>query len=751
MTKHQVFASSPLKVRAVTDIGDLVLELYGDRAPKSVAAFLGYVDGGRYDGARFARTVHSGNDNGAPPIEVVQAFVDPGSEAPVEIEHESTALTGLTHQEGVVSLARRALGTGTPATFFISLARQPALDFGGARLPDGEGFAAFARVVDGLDLAREIQARPTLEEAPTDYLKGQLIAEPVMIHAMRREPLEPAAQLQALVEDYWAFRTREFPVEATAAGLRTDAHRLEGARLADHARRARVCAAMLARASTIDAAGLLDQDGVSLALVRGQLQGIVQAWELGDHLVPVLFPFGFADLPQHLAQTTALNSLLDLEAFAARLEAIPAYFAENLATLEAGLDGGYRIPRALWPRILGLLDAHLAEGGVAAAIRTRAETPIPGADPKAQAAIGVRIVRAVEEGVLPALRQTRARLAALDGGHLRDSVSICDLPAGRDYYRFKVRQQTSLDLDPDAIHALGLEEIAGLGEELRAVLTRMGEGAEARAVAARLEARIAPDGARLLEQVRATAKRIDALIPRVVGRMPRVTYGVEPLTPEQSRELPPGLAQPSPADRSMPGLFLLTALPERCPLHLVIPLTLHEAWPGHLMQFAIAHELDALPAFRRYGWTDYNGYVEGWALYCERLGHDLGLYDNPEDHFGRLTFDLWRASRLVVDTGLHWKGWSRDQAIAFMVENTFLPPETIASEVDRYIGMPAQALSYKLGERSIRALRVAAEVALGARFSLRDFHDALLALGPVSLDILEDHMRRWIAEQDGKS
>ena len=175
-----------------------------------------------------------------------------------------------------------------------------------------------------------------------------------------------------------------------------------------------------------------------------------------------------------------------------------------------------------------------------------------------------------------------------------------------------------------------------------------------------------------------------------------------------------------------------------------MPLTLHEAWPGHLMQFSIAHELDELPEFRRYCWSQYNAYVEGWALYCERLGYDLRLYDEPRDKFGFLTFELWRASRLVVDTGIHWMGWSRPKAISYMQENSLLPAATIESEVDRYIGMPGQALAYKIGERAISNMRSSAEQRLGERYSLREFHDLVLGTGPVTLDALQARVERWV-------
>jgi uncharacterized protein (DUF885 family)/cyclophilin family peptidyl-prolyl cis-trans isomerase len=734
------------RVRVVTDAGDLLIELYLDRAPLSAAAFLSQVDAGAYDGGEFGRAVRFDNDQGMPQIEVIQAGVATANGLAITVEHEPTSSTGLSHLDGAVSLPRQSGGDGSPLSFFVSIGRQPALDCGGGRTADGLGFAVFGRVCAGMEVARAIQASATLLDAPHPYLKGQIIAEPVAIHIIRREAAKPSILLRDLAQDYWAFRVREYPLEASAAGVRSAGRLLDRGRGVDHERRTRLCSAMLERACEIDAHGLSAEDGASLSMLTLQLEAQVTGYDLGAHLVPQLFPFGFADVPGQLAQSTPLNSIQDLEDFFARLLIAPEFLEEHWASLRSALASGYRVPRDLIPRILGLIDANLAETGLARLISTRTAGVNAGRNPAPVNDLRHRIDEVVSTRLIPTLRALRQTVANLDPEYLTASASISDQPRGRDYYLFKVRQQTTTDLSPDEIHAFGLEEVARIEHTLDGVAARIQPAGGRKEVAAALGDRVAADGEALLNYVRATAKKIDGLLPRVIGHMPRISYAVEPLTPEQSLDLPPAFAQPAPADRSMPGVFWLTALAERCPLHLVAPLTLHEAWPGHLMQFAIAHELGHLPAFRRYGWTDYNSYIEGWALYCEQLGHDLGLYGRSEDHFGQLSFDLWRAARLVVDTGLHWLGWSRGQAINYMAEHTFLPHETIESEIDRYIGMPAQALSYKIGERSIRGLRLQAEQTLGSRFSLREFHRVVLEVGPVPLSVLEAHVQLWFRD-----
>ncbi|MHB8528380.1 MAG: DUF885 family protein [Caulobacteraceae bacterium] len=741
---------SPLLVRVLTTEGELLIEIDAERAPASAAGFLRYVDEGRYVGGAFTRTVNPANDQGSPPICVIQAMAADPSD-PLRIVHEPTTQTGLSHLDGVVSLPRLSGQGGSATGFVVCIGDQPGLDAGAGRADDRAGLAAFGRLIDGGEVARRIHQAPTRPDAPHPYLKGQVIEAPITILAARREPPTDAGRLKALAEDYWAFRNSEFPIEASAAGVPGHGHRLDTVDLTDHARRAEVAVGLSRRLGGVDTGALSPEDAATRALLANQLELMIEAWRLGAPLVPQLYLSGFHDLPMMLAQSTPLNGAQDIEGLLARLEAMPGFFAANIALIEAGAAQGYRLPRPLLARVRGTIAASAADSGLKRVLGARLAQPPSGLGGAAMVALRVRVEKAVEEAVLPALRAFDAFLEARAEALCWDSTSVCDQPGGEAYYRFKVRQQTTTELTPEEIHQIGLNEIARIQGELQAVLGAAGFKGAARAYADALDTRVEPSGERLLERARALAKRIDGRLPRIIGRLPRLTYGVEPFTAEQSINMPPALAEPGPPDCTMAGVYWLTALPERCPNHLLAPLTLHEAWPGHLMQFALAHELADLPAFRRACWSDYNGYVEGWALYCERLGHDLGLYEDPADHFGALTFDLWRAARLVVDTGLHWYRWERAKAVAFMAEHTFMPAPTIETEVDRYIGMPAQALSYKIGERAIRGLRAEAEAVLGERFSLRAFHDAILATGPVSLPMLEAAVRAWIDAERGRN
>lgn len=547
-----------------------------------------------------------------------------------------------------------------------------------------------------------------------------------------------ARLLVQLAQEYWEFRAREFPVDATAAGDRRFDDRLDGCAPEDFTRRAAWCREALARLDAVAPGDLTPEEEVTLELLREQQQMMILGYELDDHLIPKLFPFGFAYLLEALATTTPLRSRKEGELFIERLMAVPRYMEENIDLVRRGAAKGYRIPEILLAPARALVEAWLSDDGVGAKFH-HCFAAFP--------ALAQEAATAIDGAAIPALRGFRDFLVDEAPSLTRDTIGLCGQPGGDAYYAFKIAQQTGTDLGAEEIHRIGLDEVTRIHAEIDAIAAQLGHENAARALAAKLEnepAAIEPDGETLLMKTRALAKRIDGKLPALFGCLPRSAYSVEPLSVGASAQLPPALAQPSPADRSMPGIFWLTALPEKLPRHLLIPLTLHEAWPGHLMQFGRAHELDTLPAFRRFGWTDYNAYVEGWALYCERLGHDLGLYTTPEDEFGRLTFELWRANRLVLDTGIHAKGWSRDQAIAWFTENSFLPLDIIRSEIDRYIGMPAQALSYKIGEIAIRKLRSQAETTLGEAFVLRDFHDEILGMGPASLRALEHHMKAWM-------
>jgi uncharacterized protein (DUF885 family) len=348
--------------------------------------------------------------------------------------------------------------------------------------------------------------------------------------------------------------------------------------------------------------------------------------------------------------------------------------------------------------------------------------------------------------LVPAFEAFAAFLEGPLAAGARATIACTDDPLGDSLYHALVLKETSSDLAPGGIHDLGLAEVQRLEQDIRAVAADAGHPGDVAAYRRRLAGAefLAPTKEALREQVEVLSKRIDGLIPRFFGHLPRITYGVESMPEALAARMPPAYAQPNPADRSLPGIHWVTSLPQRFPTYMHVPLALHESWPGHLMHIALMQESDHLPAFRRHGALRYTAFVEGWALYCEALGVEMGLYVTPHQQYGRLESEMWRALRLVVDTGIHWNGWTRDRAVEYMAEHMALPRPTIEAEVDRYIAWPAQALAYQLGNLAFRAARRLAEQRLGDRFDRRAFHDCVMSAGAVSLPVLDLVVRDWI-------
>jgi uncharacterized protein (DUF885 family) len=359
---------------------------------------------------------------------------------------------------------------------------------------------------------------------------------------------------------------------------------------------------------------------------------------------------------------------------------------------------------------------------------------------------GLAIVR---DQIFPALAGYAQFIERTLMPHARESLTCTDAPHGQDFYAYLIRRYATVEDTPESIHALGLAEVDRLETETEAVATAAGFPGDIAGLRSSLKTpeQFAASGEALREQMEVLHKRIEAKLPAFFGKLPRITYGVQSIPEAVAPSMPPAYAQPNPADRTAPGVHWVTSIPTMLPRYMHVPLALHEAWPGHLMHLGLMLEQEHLPAFRRYGIYNYSACMEGWALYCERLGEELGLYDTPQKRYGRIEMEMWRAVRLVLDTGLHAKGWTRQQAIDFAAAHLALPLATIEVEVDRYVAMPAQALAYQLGNLKFRELRDKAQQRLGDRFKLRDFHDALMACGPVTLSILEVLMLDWVEEQ----
>ncbi len=558
----------------------------------------------------------------------------------------------------------------------------------------------------------------------------------------------PADAFGALLDRHWAWWLAQNPVAATRLGERAHDDRLSDLSLAARDRAAREAAGFRAELARIPRDRLSEEDQVSAAILDQLLARQVEAARY-----PLLlftnregFHTGFANLPESVPLFTAA----DYRSYVARLEAFPAQVDQAIETTRAAVKAGYTLPCV----VLDGFEAGIRrvaepwpQSRFAAPFRTR-PVGVPEADwPSLEA----RARAAVEGGVNPAYQRFADHVARDYLPACTKAVGASARPNGRDYYRFRARQETTTDLTPDQIHDIGLAEVARIRAEMEAVAKRAGfDSREAYVEHLRTDPQYyAKTPGELMREVAYVTRLLDAWMPRLFGKLPRLPYTIQEIPAEIAPYTTTAYYRPGSLTAGVAGVYFVNTskLDER-PLFEVPALSIHEAVPGHHHQIALAQELD-LPAFRRHA-AFFTGFVEGWGLYAERLGIEMGMYDTPAKDMGRLSYEMWRATRLVVDTGLHWKGWSRDQAVRYMLDNTALSRANIEAEVNRYIAWPGQALAYKIGELKIRELRAQAEQALGARFDIRAFHDALLESGALPLDLLEAKMRRWIAAEQAR-
>lgn len=562
--------------------------------------------------------------------------------------------------------------------------------------------------------------------------------------------LEAARRLHDLAERFWQFQRYEFPLNALIAGAPNDDPTMFREAPADFERRAEVAAAMLAELDKVPTEGLSLQDRASHRLLARELNDLCEVFATRSHLRPWLLPVGPEFTTIYFANLSQVADAAEASRFADRLATLPGYLADVAACLRAGLAQGLRYPRVvLQSALANLFAAAEPPGETSPWLGPFARSPAA-AQPEFMTQ-RERALQIVQTGIRPALWELHRCIETELLPAARDSISSKDDVDGAAYYDFWLRHFTTApELDAAGVHALGLSEVARIESAMAQVAAEAGFPGDLsgyRHFLAHGPGFIAPSAEALREQLEVVAKRIDGLLPSFIGRLPRITYGVQSIPLAASERMPPAYAQPGPADASSAGVYWVSSLPEKVPSYLHVPLALHEGWPGHLMHIALMQEQTELPAFRRGNFTKYTACLEGWALYCETLGEDMGLYQTPHQRFGRLDMEMWRACRLVVDTGIHHGGWGREQAIDYMVARLSLSRSTIEAEVDRYVALPAQALAYQIGGLRFRALRERAQARLGARFKLRDFHDQLIGAGAVTLPVLDELIDHWLKDQ----
>jgi uncharacterized protein (DUF885 family) len=421
---------------------------------------------------------------------------------------------------------------------------------------------------------------------------------------------------------------------------------------------------------------------------------------------------------------------------------------QTIGDMKRGIAEGRVRPKIVMQRVLEQLNQQLALAPQDSPFYKPFTTfpPAVPADVGQQLALGGQ--GAIQDQVMPALTRLRDFIQKDALPAAPDAVGLSSQPDGANYYAFLARFHTTTKLSPEAIHELGIQEVARIRNEMTATMKQSGfKGSLAKFFEMlRTDPRFryaTPE--QLLDGYRVIAKRIDPELPRLFGKLPRLTYGVRAIPAAAAAAAPAAYYFPGAADGSRAGnVYVNLDKPETRNTWEMEALMLHEAVPGHHLQIALGQELQGLPDFRRNG-VEFTAFVEGWGLYSESLGSEVGLYQDPYTKFGRLTFEMWRAVRLVVDTGLHTKKWTRQKAIDYFMDNAPKSEPEVANEVDRYIANPGQALAYKLGELRIQALRKRAQEALGEHFDLRAFHDVVLGSGALPLDVLEANVDAWIA------
>jgi len=494
------------------------------------------------------------------------------------------------------------------------------------------------------------------------------------------------------------------------------------------------------RMAAIDPATLSPAARIDYAVYQGQIAALLAEQRYREYEKPLNADSSFWGEVLESSRGS-FRTAADYDGYIAMLRDIPRYFDQQIVNMRAGLKRGFTPPRiTLQGRDIGVAQVAGAASAEASPFYAPFRT-MPAAIPAAmQARLRAEATAAITTAVVPAHARLLAFLRTDYIPGARVTLAAYDLPDGRAYYRSKIREFTTRDLTAEQLHATGLAEVAKIRARMLAVMRQVRFDGDLAAFLRflrtdpRFYAKTPQD---LLDRAAWLAKTFDGKAAQWFGRMPRSRFAIRPV--------PDDLAPFYTGGRGGPGIYLVNTynLPAR-PLYSLAALTLHESAPGHAMQMPLAAENSALPAFRRD--TYLSAYGEGWALYCEALGEDMGMYDTPYDVFGMLSYQMWRAARLVVDTGIHSQGWSRERAQAYLHDNTALADHEIETEVDRYIAWPGQALSYYTGELAILNARARAERALGPKFNIRAFHDAVLELGSVPLAVIDQRIDRLIAE-----
>jgi uncharacterized protein (DUF885 family) len=563
----------------------------------------------------------------------------------------------------------------------------------------------------------------------------------------------PTEDFHKLMDDYWAAYLRDNPLTASSVGVQTYDRELGVLSVAEFDRQAAAAQSFLTRLRAIPSASLSPIDRSNLAVLQRTLEDQIMLNGFGQRQLLYSSLGSYHEYLATMGENIPMRTKADYENYLARLALVPArmksYSDMSVKAAAEGYTQACEWMKTLPGSTLAMVPADVTQSpfyGPFNATRPQAISPADWAElqSRARQAVGGPIAASYRNFSTVAANQLVPKCRKVD--------SVSAQPQGKEYYAAQARYHTTTDLTPDQIHQIGLQEVARIRAEMEAVAKNAGFASrEAMIADMRTNPKwyvTAPE--ELLEKTAAVTKTIDGKMPAYFGRLARLPYGIRPMTAATAPTDTTARYQPGSPEGGIAAFYLVntTKLDQR-PLWEIPVLSVHEAVPGHHQQIAIQQELD-MPQWRK-ATTFFTAFVEGWGLYSERLGIDMGLYDTPQKDMGRLSYQMWRATRLVVDTGIHSKGWDKARAVGYMKDNTALTDANIDAEVNRYISVPGQALAYMIGKRKIEELRARAQKSLGDKFDVRRFHDAVLGQGAVPLDALEAQIDAWIAGEKART
>lgn len=577
------------------------------------------------------------------------------------------------------------------------------------------------------------------------------VAAPALAQAT---PPTAAAQAQSpalasILADYEAYLRALDPITAGQEGDQAAKSRLPDPTRAFEVAQTEPLTAFKTRLAAIDASGLSPDDALNHAFLTRIVDRGIEAIAYDSSRLAFDSEGGPGQSAAYLASTTRIATRADAEAWLTRLAGISAFYDAGLANARRGLATGFVQPKSVVESALVTFRNEAAYTAATDPLLKPTAT-LPASIPaEVQADLRARAAAIVAEQIVP---RRQAWVDFAEDDYLPaapDAVGVGSLPGGKDFYAFQARGYTTTDLTPDQIHQIGVEEVARIRARMDVEMKAAGWTGDFASFLNHLRTDprfYAKSREELLEKASEMSKRADGGLPALFRTLPRLTYNVRPVPADIEATYTTGRYNGGSLADGVPGGYIVnTGRLDQRPLYELPALTLHEAVPGHHLQIALQQEAAEGPYYRRS--ANVTAFTEGWGLYAEFLGEEMGFYRTPEERFGRLSYEMWRACRLVADTGMHWMGWTTEEARRCFTDNSALAPHNIETELQRYIGWPGQALAYKIGEIRLREIRTRAEQALGDRFDVRTFHDALLVDGPLPLDLLDRRMDAWIAAQ----